>query len=507
MNTNLNTTKHGGSRPLATKNICTNSEPGFNIDPVPNVNSKYDINDQCWKIAVENTRDGFAIADCDGNILECNKAFCEMYDISRHLVIGENIRRLTTEYYIDFSYMDLVAKTGKEVTYKYTKKDGTDFVVTVIPVYDEEDKLNFYISQHRNLKEMKFYEPDILKDEDVQTYIDNGGSEPMVEFTGEKMQAVYELIDNMAAKNVNVLILGASGTGKSEIARRIHQNSLRKDGPFVTINCAVVPPNLIESELFGYLKGAFTGALTSGKRGIVETADGGTLFLDEIGEIPLELQSKLLQLTQEKTYTPIGGVKPQRVDARIIAATNKDIPELIAEKKFREDLYYRLAVVTVTMPPLKDRPEDIALLIKHFSNLFNLRHGTDTSFSREAVSLLCRYSWPGNIREIENLIEFLVLSNSDKYIKPYMLPSKILKELNYYAEMDKHAPHAGAGNESVLIDDIKSLDSFMQEQERYIIRTLYRKFDTSYKLASRLGISQSKANRLIRKYVDADTTE
>ncbi|MFQ8601748.1 MAG: sigma-54 interaction domain-containing protein [Anaerovoracaceae bacterium] len=454
-------------------------------------------------IVWDSISDGILISDGEENILYCNGSFCNIYKIQSRDIVGKSTKALTSDYGIDFSYADMVVKTLKSISYKFTKKDGDNVIITIYPVFDEDGSLIYLVSQHRNFKELHFYEPDMFGDESLESYGDTEQKTPLLEFTSERMQNVYRLADNMAGKNVNILILGDSGTGKSEIARRIHRNSMRKEGPFVTINCSVIPPNLIESELFGYVKGAFTGALNTGKRGLVETADGGTLFLDEIGELPLELQSKLLQLTQDKTYLPIGGVSPQKVDLRIIAATNQDIPRLITEKKFRDDLYYRLAVVTVTMPALKDRREDIAHLIKHFSNVFNLRHETDTSFSKESVRLLCSYSWPGNIRELENLIEFLILSNSDKYITPYMLPPKILKEQNYQEGFGQPENFLEDGfEENINPDKAESLEAYINKQEARLVRALYKEFNTSYKLADRLKISQSKASRMIRKYID-----
>lgn len=452
--------------------------------------------------ALDHLLDGILVTDSSGKLLYCNRSFCRLYKLSAGDVAGSSIKELMTDHSIDLSLTELALKTKKKVSGKYRSKDGKTVVCTISPVLAAGGSVSCMIEQHRSLEELQFYAPDVFENE--ETAEEPAGFPPaLAEFTSPAMQNVYKLSDNMAPKNINLLILGDSGTGKSQLAKRIHRNSLRKEGPFVTIDCSTIPQNLIESELFGYLKGAFSGASSSGKQGLVDVADGGTLFLDEIGELPMELQAKLLQLVQEKTYTPVGGVHPKRVDTRIVAATNRDIPKLISEGKFREDLYYRLAVVTIVMPPLRERPEDIRLLVRHFSNVFNLKHETNAAFSKETLNLLCHYSWPGNIREMEHLIEFLILNSHDKYITPYMLPTNILGEQSYGAASSPAVFSPESLNEtgSEYFSSFSSLDDFMEAQEASIIKALYLDFDTSYKLADRLDISQSKASRLIRKYI------
>ncbi|MEM7138104.1 MAG: sigma-54 dependent transcriptional regulator [Myxococcota bacterium] len=219
------------------------------------------------------------------------------------------------------------------------------------------------------------------------------------------MRRVYDVIEKVADTPSTVLITGESGTGKELIARALHENSARRDKPYVSVNCAAIPPDLLESELFGYEKGAFTGATTS-KPGRFELAHGGTLFLDEIAEIPVSMQVKLLRAIQEQQFERVGGIKTISVDARLIAATNRDLKARIAEGLFREDLYYRLNVVHVDLPPLRERPSDIPLLIDHFVQRFNDKLKREvTGFDDDATRQLLNYEWPGNIRELENVVE------------------------------------------------------------------------------------------------------
>ena len=235
------------------------------------------------------------------------------------------------------------------------------------------------------------------------------------------MEKIFQVVRKVADSEASVLITGESGTGKELVARSIHNLSGRKDGPFVAINCAAIPRDLLESELFGHVKGAFTGAVKD-KSGKFALADGGTIFLDEVGELPLELQPKLLRALQERTVEPVGGTELLKLDVRIVAATNLDIEKAIADGVFREDLYYRLAVIPIHLPPLRQRRDDIPLLLRHFC----IKHGADSvTFDKESLALLTGYAWPGNVRELENLVERLLIMRNNDTITIDDLPDKI----------------------------------------------------------------------------------
>lgn len=240
------------------------------------------------------------------------------------------------------------------------------------------------------------------------------------------MQDLFEMIEKVAESSATVLIQGESGTGKELAARAIHQLSSRRNQNFVPINCAAIPDDLLESELFGHVKGSFTGAHTN-RIGRFEMADRGTLFLDEIGDMKAALQVKLLRVLQTREFEPVGSTKCQKVDVRIIAATNKNLEEMMINKDFREDLYYRLSVIPVSIPPLRERREDIPLLIHNFLTIFNdSNRYTVKGFSREALEILCNYDWPGNVRELENLVERLVIIKNSGIITGDDLPEKYL---------------------------------------------------------------------------------
>ncbi|HQR29984.1 MAG TPA: sigma-54 dependent transcriptional regulator [Anaeromyxobacteraceae bacterium] len=251
------------------------------------------------------------------------------------------------------------------------------------------------------------------------------GERPPLVGQSPSMRAVYDLIARVADSPSTVLITGESGTGKELVAQALHRGSSRRSQPLIKVNCAAIPKDLVESELFGYEKGAFTGAVGS-KPGRFELADGGTLFLDEIGEIPVEMQVKLLRALQESEFERVGGIRTIRVDVRLIAATNRDLEALIAEGRFREDLYYRLNVVPVALPPLRDRREDIPLLVQHFIEKYDRRLGKKVERVDEAaMEVLTHYAWPGNIRELENVMERSVLFADGPLVTVAQLPETL----------------------------------------------------------------------------------
>jgi two-component system NtrC family response regulator len=239
--------------------------------------------------------------------------------------------------------------------------------------------------------------------------------------TSRAMEGVFSVVRKVADTEATVLITGESGTGKELVARAIHSGSSRRGAPFIAVNCAAIPKDLLESELFGHVKGAFTGAIRD-KEGKFQLADGGTIFLDEVGDLPLELQPKLLRVLQERVVEPVGGTSLQKIDLRVVAATNADLERWIVEGKFREDLYYRLSVIPIQLPPLRERVEDVPLLLRYFCAKFGAE---GVSFDKEALERLQAYSWPGNVRELENTVERLLIMRDSDRIGVAELPEKI----------------------------------------------------------------------------------
>ncbi len=292
---------------------------------------------------------------------------------------------------------------------------------------------------------------------------------------------IFRIVEKIAVTSSSVLIHGESGTGKELIARAIHYNSPRADGPFIAINCGALPENLLESELFGYVKGAFTGAQTN-KRGLLKAADSGTLLLDEVGEMPASLQVKLLRALQEREFTPLGSTQPIVFDARIIAATNRNLEDEINQHRFREDLYYRLSVINLTLPPLRERREDIPLLARYFVDKYTRQLGVaEKKVTDEALQRLINYDWRGNVRELQNAIERAVALSYEQ-IEVAHLPQKV-----------REVPAA--------IRDLTGQTLTLDELERrYLLETLARVNDDKARAAELLGIDLSTLYRKLKRY-------
>lgn len=312
----------------------------------------------------------------------------------------------------------------------------------------------------------------------------------------DKMKEVYEKINILSQNDsVTVLIRGETGTGKELVADAIHNKSIRKDSPILKINCTTIPSQLVESELFGFERNAFTGAGAK-KKGLFEIADGGTVFLDELGEIPLEIQAKLLRVLEERKFRRIGGLEDIEVDIRIIAATNKDLEQAVKEKEFREDLYYRLNVVPVEVPPLRERGNDILLIAQYFIDKFNINFKKSIKgFDKDAKSKLLAYSWPGNIRELKNVIERITILNNGEWISSSNLPVEIQSYRN------AENPTCIVRDDISIENDHFSLEEKMDGiEKKYLLEALEKSEDNQTKAAAMLGISRFALRRKMEKY-------
>lgn len=314
----------------------------------------------------------------------------------------------------------------------------------------------------------------------------------------EKMQHVMELVKRAAISDATVLLQGETGSGKDFIARSIHEHSSRANAPFINVNCGAFTESLIESELFGYSRGAFTGAKSSGSVGYFEAADGGTLLLNEIGDLPLHLQVKLLNIIQDKEVTRIGETIRRKTDFRLIVASNKNLSELVEKNLFREDLYYRINVLSIYIPPLREREVDIYPLITTFLSRNTRKYGVRKKLSVSLVNLFTKYHWPGNIRELENIMERLVLTSNHEIIEISDLPQEFLNRVQPELLSKISVP---ATTDSDPPSDKDLLRIKKEDAEAQIIVEKYRELGSSYKVAEALGISQSQAYKKIRKYV------
>lgn len=314
--------------------------------------------------------------------------------------------------------------------------------------------------------------------------------------TSDPMRALLEFVDKVADSDSTILILGESGTGKELIAKTIHYNSARRDQPLVPVNCGAIPENLLESELFGHEKGAFTGALNA-RMGRFELAHGGTIFLDEVGEMSLALQVKLLRVLQERCFERVGGTKTIGVDVRILAATNQDLEIAVEEKRFRKDLFYRLNVIPVTIPPLRERRGDIPLLIEHFIARFNeLKHASVLGIDPDAMQYLLQYHWPGNIRELENLVERLVVLKKQGILMTDDLPEKVLQAIPQPVMRTEESMMINGNG----IDLVKELE---RHENRLIIDAMRRANGVTSKAAQLLHVNRTTlVEKLKRKGLD-----
>lgn len=352
--------------------------------------------------------------------------------------------------------------------------NGQGVLRQLIPV--ESEFIKFLLEKINFLeKEMRYYKNKLMEKE--KDKIDN-----IIVFS-EKMKKTVYYIKKVSKTDATVLLRGESGTGKSIFARKIHEESLRKDNPFVYIDCTTIPKNFFEAELFGYEPGAFTGAKKSGKIGKLEMADGGTIFLDEIGEIPLETQSKLLRFLQKRKFEKIGGVKTHTVDVRVIAATNQDLETMVRLGDFRKDLYYRLNVINITLPPLRDRWQDIPHLINKYILDFSRETGAEVKeVSEEGMKLLINYEWPGNVRELENVVKRLVIFSEGKVISK----EEILSELKSNQDIER-----------VTNSQLNDSDN----SEKGMIINLLEKYDNNKtKVSKELGITRQTLYNKMKKY-------
>ncbi|GEN35624.1 sigma-54 interaction domain-containing protein [Aneurinibacillus danicus] len=450
---------------------------------------------------IETSTDNIVIADGAGRVLRVSSNCREIYGIEPEELYGKSSQELEEAGVFSPSVTLKVLETKvKEQVIQHTKTDKV-VMATGYPVFDEQGRLARVVSYSHDMTEImslkknfeelaeqvKRYESELEELREKETRI------PGVVAESPQMKRVITMVQRVAKVDTTVLLLGESGVGKNVIAKAIHRKSARKSQPFIEVNCGAIPEGLLESELFGYTSGSFTGASKGGKPGIIELADKGTLFLDEIGEMPLALQAKLLKVIQEKQITPVGGTRPKKVDFRLIAATNQDLERMVKEGKFRKDLYFRLNVVPIEIAPLRERPQDILPLIRIFLEKFAEAYGLKKRLDESAVHLLLNYKWPGNVREVENVMERLVVTTDEEVISAAHLPETMRTE----AEVAEVPIAVGS----------RKLKDILEEVERRVIMQAYEECRTTHEMAARLGISQPSVVRRLQKYRGREVDE
>lgn len=438
--------------------------------------------------------DGIYVTDGKGNTLYVNPGSERNYQMPAEKLIGRNVADLEKEGIFVPSVALKVIKEHKRVTLIQETKCGKRIMATGNPIFDENDEIRRVVCNSRDVTELLMLKEQLKEtEEQVERYRsellqlrESSTQIPGLITKSHVMKNIINLIHKVGPVDSSVLIEGESGTGKEVVAKAIHRLSGRREGPFIKVNCGAIPENLLESELFGYETGAFTGAQKGGKVGIFELADSGTLFLDEIGEFSLPLQVKLLQAIQDKAITRLGGGKLISINFRLIAATNRNLADMVKTREFREDLYYRLNVIPIHLPPLRERIEDIPALINYFLKKFNEEYSKNIKISLEAVHKLSLYEWPGNIRELQNVIEQMVVLTEGDVITVRDLPH------SFYT-----FPMQGKGGEVEMLPfDLKDA---VAKLERQYISYAMKVTKSTRKTAEFLNISQSTVVRRIKE--------
>jgi PAS domain S-box-containing protein len=468
------------------------------ISEIENISKELDLfkNMKNWlDTVIDSSYDGLWICDHEGKVIRVNRASERINSVKPEEVIGKNVRDLMGEGLFDKSVTLEVLKRKTSVTMIQQIKGGKRILVTGNPIFNENGDVAFVLTNERDITELDHLRSQLQETQALaKRYISKLSELEMkgvdlsnIIFRSEEMEKTVEMTLRVSQVGSTVFLLGESGVGKGMIAKLIHKHSDRSSGPFIRVDCVGIPDSLIESELFGYEKGAFTGARTEGKLGFFELANKGTLFLDEIGEIPLTSQSKLLSFLEDHQIIRVGGTKPREVDVRVIAATNKNIEEMVSSKLFRQDLYYRLNVIPIHIPPLRERRADILPLVFHFLEKFNKAYQKNKRLSPEAVDTLSRYDYPGNTRELANLIERLVVVSENDHIEVRDLPSTVT------GYVSKTVPYP------FLSENIPLKDA-LERCQGLIIERAIKKCGSQREAAKILKIDQSTISRKIKRY-------
>ncbi|MFZ3129747.1 MAG: sigma 54-interacting transcriptional regulator [Desulfosporosinus sp.] len=429
---------------------------------------------------IESSADGFVVADENGKIIKANRSALEIMGISKSNIIGTQVKWLEEKGY-NISVIMKVLKSKKQVSLAKKLKNGKEVLSTGTPIFDENGNIYRVVSNLRDLTELNKLSFELNKAKlELETYRMGNLSENII-YRSIEMARNVEMAIKVAKFDSTVMLLGESGVGKEVLAKLIYSSSKRSKGPFVNINCSSIPYNLFESELFGYEGGTFTGGSKEGRIGLLELANNGTAFLDEIGEMPLDLQVKLLRVLQEREILRVGGRKQIKLDIRIIAATNRNLEEMVKKGQFREDLYWRLNVVSIHILPLRKRREDIPALIYHFMQNFNQKHNTNKTITAAVIAKMVEYNWPGNVREIENTIERMLVLSTGSTID--------LDSLWFDSDQN-------------IIEKWATLNYWevMNETEKRLITQVYNDCKSTRKAAKILGIDQSTIVKKLKKY-------
>lgn len=426
---------------------------------------------------IDNCSDGIMISDGEGTILYVNKQYLTLTKLQND-IIGINISEFEHRGVMEKSACLASIKYKRPYTRVHHEVNDVEIIAISKPLFSPDGEIQFVVT---NIRDISTYVNLDEKIQNVNAVIDSGKRMPIINREeivaySPEMISILALAQRISQVDVNILLLGETGVGKDVLVRFIHENSPRKKNRLISLNCGAIPSELMESELFGYAPGSFTGGLKDGKKGILHHAQGGTLFLDEIGEMPIHLQIKLLRVIEERVFSPIGSTEEIPLDVRIISATNKNIKEEIAKGTFREDLYYRLGVVTIEVPPLRRRQEDIIPLASHFIKVFADKYKNFKKIDADTLLHLQQYSWPGNVRELRNVIEQMVVLSQEEY---YVLPQAL---------QQSQTPQMG------------SLKEYMDRVEKEYLEKMLGQYPSARKMAQALEIHHTTLLRKLNKH-------
>lgn len=445
-----------------------------------------------FRQVVDSLLDGVYITDRDAVTRYVNPAYCKHMGIELQEVLGRSVTDIAREGNLFHKTVSAdVIQLKRNVTGTGITQNGRGRAiptyVTGVPILDQEGNVKNVAVSVFDTDALMYRVTEFRKTVHVEQAVkilDQGSEHEMSVMVGDApaIREIRRTIARAAPTDVTILITGESGVGKEVIADRIYYASDRQGKPFVKVNCTAIPANLLESELFGYEKGAFTGALNQGKAGLFELANSGTILLDEIGDLPYELQTKLLRVLQQKEIMRLGGTKPISLDVRVIAATNADLKKKMQEGAFREDLYYRLSTFPIYVPPLRDRPEDILKLVKHYFFEYCTKHAHTITVPDETLAVFQSYSWPGNVRELQNVIEYMVICCEGNVLQPSVL-----------------ADYLGLDSRGVNLRPT-SLKAALDDYEKAIIARALEEYGGVRKAAQALDVDASTISRKARKY-------
>jgi PAS domain S-box-containing protein len=448
---------------------------------------------------IESSYDVIYITDGEGMTLQTNSAIERISGIPKDYFIGKNVRELIDRGILRESVTLKVVEQGKPVTVVQKNFEGKETLMTGSPIFNKSGEIEKVVTNIRDLSELNRLHDELKKAQKLNDHYKKeleqlktrARPDPEVIIASESLHELYDVAERIAHVDATVLILGETGVGKDILARHIYRTSHRfEQGKFIKINCGAIPKELLESELFGYEGGAFTGANRTGKPGMFELADQGVLFLDEIGELPLSLQVKLLRVLQEKEIQRVGATTTKEVDVRVLAATNRNLKEMVGKGEFREDLYYRLHVIPLFIPPLRERRDDILPLLQNFIIKSNQTYNLSKEFDQELREFFFYYNWPGNVRELTNLVERLILTIPKEVITASDLPQEYRdKEKGYHSSIEyKSAQELG------------SLQQAREMAERELLEQAVTRCNSTYQIARELKSSQATIVRKLKKY-------